>query len=217
MVFSGTCYLTPLLGGWLADTKWDRYNTILRFSSIYFIGLVLLAVSSVQSIANDVTTLVALLLVSLGTGGIKSSVSVLGAEQTDDTEQQQSFFNYVRDLPRPFSLAPSPRPSPSPPPAAPPQFYWAINLGSMIAFTAVVGIQQNVDFTAGYSIPAVAMGLAVISFWWGRAKYKVLPPQGEWPPLLCQHAVDGTPPRPHAPRPPRECHHRDPVRLLVRP
>lgn len=118
MVFSGTCYLTPLLGGWLADTKWDRYHTILRFSSVYFIGLVLLAVSSVKAIANDYSTIFALLLVSLGTGGIKSSVSVLGAEQTDDTEQQQSFFNYVRDPPR--RTSPLLAPLLLPPPATPP-------------------------------------------------------------------------------------------------
>jgi dipeptide/tripeptide permease len=24
-LFEGTCYLTPLLGAWLADSKWGRY------------------------------------------------------------------------------------------------------------------------------------------------------------------------------------------------
>jgi hypothetical protein len=32
---AGTCYLTPLLGAWLADSRWGRYKTILVFSSIY--------------------------------------------------------------------------------------------------------------------------------------------------------------------------------------
>lgn len=35
MVFEGTCYLTPLLGAWLADSLWGRYKTILVFSVIY--------------------------------------------------------------------------------------------------------------------------------------------------------------------------------------
>jgi hypothetical protein len=33
--WAGTCYLTPLLGAWLADSRWGRYKTILVFSSIY--------------------------------------------------------------------------------------------------------------------------------------------------------------------------------------
>ena len=36
-LFEGTCYLTPLLGAWLADSLWGRYRTILVFSVIYFL------------------------------------------------------------------------------------------------------------------------------------------------------------------------------------
>lgn len=36
-LFSGTCYLTPLLGAWLADSMWGRYKTIMVFSLIYFL------------------------------------------------------------------------------------------------------------------------------------------------------------------------------------
>lgn len=35
--FDGTCYLTPLLGAWLADSMWGRYKTILFFSYIYLV------------------------------------------------------------------------------------------------------------------------------------------------------------------------------------
>ena len=36
-LFEGTCYLTPVLGAWLADAHWGRYKTILVFSGIYFV------------------------------------------------------------------------------------------------------------------------------------------------------------------------------------
>jgi hypothetical protein len=36
-LFEGTCYLTPLLGAWLADSMWGRYKTIIVFSCIYFL------------------------------------------------------------------------------------------------------------------------------------------------------------------------------------
>lgn len=38
--WSGTCYLTPLIGAVLADTCWGRYWTIAAFSAIYFIVIV---------------------------------------------------------------------------------------------------------------------------------------------------------------------------------
>lgn len=34
-LFTGTAYLTPLLGAWLADGYWGRFKTILVFSLIY--------------------------------------------------------------------------------------------------------------------------------------------------------------------------------------
>ena len=36
-LFEGTCYMTPLLGAWLADSHWGRYKTILVFSAIYML------------------------------------------------------------------------------------------------------------------------------------------------------------------------------------
>jgi dipeptide/tripeptide permease len=46
MVFEGTCYITPLLGAYLADSHWGRYRTILVFSTIYLFGCVLLTATS---------------------------------------------------------------------------------------------------------------------------------------------------------------------------
>lgn len=34
MIWSGTCYLTPLLGAYIADTWWGRFKVILSFSGI---------------------------------------------------------------------------------------------------------------------------------------------------------------------------------------
>jgi hypothetical protein len=36
-MFEGTCYITPLIGAYLADSLWGRYKTILVFSSVYFL------------------------------------------------------------------------------------------------------------------------------------------------------------------------------------
>ena len=64
-------------------------------------------------------------------GGIKPNVSSFGADQFNDADPQdrrekESFFNY---------------------------FYLAINVGSLIACTVIVYIQDEVSWTLGFGIP----------------------------------------------------------------
>lgn len=75
----------------------------------------------------------------LGTGGIKSNVSPLGAEQLKDQGSQvvERFFDW---------------------------FYWFVQLGGFIAFTLVVYVQQEISFFYGYLIPSVAIFLGIIIF-----------------------------------------------------
>ena len=56
-------------------------------------------------------------------------------------------------------------------------FYWFINIGSLIALTVVVNVQQKHVFY-GYCIAAGTMFLAVITFVTGRNKYLNKPPGG---------------------------------------
>ena len=95
----------------------------------------------------------ALLMIAFGTGGIKANVSPFGADQVeqDGPRAVQAFFNW---------------------------FYWFINIGSLLAFTVVVWVQQNYSAFYGYTITAGTMLLAVIAFVTGRNKYLTKPPSG---------------------------------------
>ncbi|ONK62100.1 uncharacterized protein A4U43_C07F360 [Asparagus officinalis] len=44
--WSGTCYITPLLGAFVADAYFGRYKTIASFMMVYIIGLTLLTMTS---------------------------------------------------------------------------------------------------------------------------------------------------------------------------
>ncbi|KAG2670354.1 hypothetical protein I3760_14G082100 [Carya illinoinensis] len=112
--WNGTCYLTPLIGAFLADAYLGRYRTIAYFSIIYAIGMTLLTLSaSVPGLkptcygkgnchatgAQTAVCFVALYLIALGTGGIKPCVSCYGADQFDDNDEVEkkskgSFFNW---------------------------------------------------------------------------------------------------------------------------
>ncbi|XP_067054797.1 solute carrier family 15 member 4-like [Acropora muricata] len=155
-IFVGTCYLTTLLGGWLADTHLGRYNTIFGSSLLYIIGAILMLPVSYEDISYSETArmlffAVALTILAFATGGIKSNVAPFGADQNQEEGPSavQTFFNW---------------------------FYFFINLGSLLAFTVVVWVQQQYSYFYGYVITASAVALTAIIFVAGQNKYIYSPP-----------------------------------------
>ncbi|GFP87953.1 protein nrt1/ ptr family 8.1 [Phtheirospermum japonicum] len=168
--WSGTCYITPLIGAFLADSYMGRFCTIAIFSTIYVLGMALLTLSSsVPSLkpvcdktschptaAQTWLCLASLYIIALGTGGIKPCVSSFGADQFDESdetekEKKSSFFNW---------------------------FYLSINIGALIASSVLVWIQMNVGWSWGFGIPAVAMAIAVVFFLFGSRLYRLQKPGG---------------------------------------
>ncbi|XP_021775213.1 protein NRT1/ PTR FAMILY 8.1-like [Chenopodium quinoa] len=156
--WSGTCYIMPLLGAFLADAYLGRYWVIAIFSMIYVIGMALLTVSASVNALKDMAAFafVALYLIALGTGGIKPCVSSFGADQFDETDEKErvkksSFFNW---------------------------FYFSINVGALIASSVLVWVQTNVGWGWGFGIPAAAMAVAVVSFFSGSRFYRFQKPGG---------------------------------------
>mmetsp|Transcript_33294 Transcript_33294/g.78958 ORF Transcript_33294/g.78958 Transcript_33294/m.78958 type:complete len:662 (+) Transcript_33294:161-2146(+) len=167
MLFSGTAYLTPLLGAYLADARWGRYRTILVFSAIYCLGMAAMAaqagVPGLHPPRGEPSTsaqlgvlYTALYIIALGTGGIKPNVSAFGADQFDehdpqDAKDKKSFFMW---------------------------FYFTVNCGSLIGTTAVVYVQEQVSWAIGYAVPAIALLVAICSFLIGSPKYRHVRPAG---------------------------------------
>lgn len=81
----------PVFGGWMADSVAGKYNTLFGSMLIYLLGTALLTTVAFKFKErlgygfSDTTHYiyfgVALVLVSVGTGGIKANVSPFGAEQ----------------------------------------------------------------------------------------------------------------------------------------
>ncbi|XP_062190666.1 protein NRT1/ PTR FAMILY 8.1-like [Phragmites australis] len=162
--WGGTCYITPLIGAFLADAYMGRYWTIASFMIIYIFGLTLLTMASsvkglVPSCDNGTchptepqtaAVFVALYLIALGTGGIKPCVSSFGADQFDENDEREkksksSFFNW---------------------------FYFSINIGALVASSVLVYVQTHVGWGWGFGIPAVVMAIAVASFFFGTPLYR---------------------------------------------
>jgi proton-dependent oligopeptide transporter, POT family len=82
-------YLTPIASAIIADQFWGKYKTILIACIVYMIGLLVLVLSSIPpAIDNNVAfpgLIVAMIIIGIGTGGVKSNVSPLMAEQYTET------------------------------------------------------------------------------------------------------------------------------------
>ena len=76
-------YFTPLLGAWISDKFFGRYNTILWVSSFYCAGHGVLAMSDLFHTPEAKFNLlcVGLTLIAFGAGGIKPCVSAFMGDQ----------------------------------------------------------------------------------------------------------------------------------------
>ena len=146
-------YFFPLLGGWLADRFFGKYNTVLWFSLIYCAGHACLALF--EDSRNGFYT--GLFLIALGSGGIKPLVVSFCGDQF--TTANKHLAKIVFDA-----------------------FYWVINFGSFFASLLMPLFLQNYGPAVAFGIPGILMGIATIIFWLGRRQYVRVPPtRGEDP------------------------------------
>ncbi|KAI8993657.1 POT family-domain-containing protein [Pilobolus umbonatus] len=170
--FQFWCYVTPILGAIVADKYLGKYRTILVFSVIYLVGLIILtATSSPASIVNGSAFpgyIIAIIFIGLGTGGIKANVSPLVAEQYTNKRP------FIRTLESGERVIVSPQ--------ATYQkifntFYWSVNVGSLSAI-ATTSIEKQVGFWAAYLLPTLMFIPGILVIFLGRKRYVQYPPRG---------------------------------------
>ncbi|NDK40167.1 MFS transporter [Pseudoxanthomonas gei] len=146
-------YFFPLLGGWLSDRYFGKYNTVLWFSLIYCAGHACLALF--EDNRNGFYT--GLFLIALGSGGIKPLVVSFVGDQFD--ESNKSLAKVVFDF-----------------------FYWIINFGSFFASLLMPLFLRSYGPSVAFGIPGLLMLIATVIFWLGRKQYiRVAPTRGEDP------------------------------------
>src|SRR3982074_3524984 len=145
-------YFTPLLGGFLPDRFLGKYRTVLYISLLYCAGHACLAIFH-----HDPKGFYAgLVLIALGSGGIKPCVSALFGDQF--TAENKHLVNKV------FAT-----------------FYWSINLGSFFASMLIPKTLRLFGPAVAFGIPGILMGIATLIFWLGRNQYVKVPPTGKNP------------------------------------
>jgi POT family proton-dependent oligopeptide transporter len=140
-------YFFPLLGGWLADRFWGKYNTILWLSLVYCVGQLCLALFT-DSKAGFYTGLA---LIALGSGGIKPCVSSFVGDQFDQTNKHRA--KVVFDA-----------------------FYWIINFGSFFASLLMPIFLRSLGPAIAFGVPGALMFISTVVLWLGRKHYVMVPP-----------------------------------------
>lgn len=155
-LFVSITYACAVLGGFLSDSYLGKFKTILYLSIVYILGSILLSIGSIKSLMGDpplpYATYGALILIALGTGGIKSSVSAFVGDQIHPTSSDAltSVFMY---------------------------FYLMINAGSLIS-TIITPILKNNSYALAYGVPAILLLVSLIILIIGKSKYVITPPGG---------------------------------------
>ncbi|PTL77480.1 POT family MFS transporter [Vitiosangium sp. GDMCC 1.1324] len=151
-LFMAGVYFTPLLGGWLADRWFGKYKVILSLSLVYCLGHACLALFE-----NNATGFyTGLVLISLGSGGIKPCVAAMVGDQFNASNK-----HLVKKV---FAI-----------------FYWTINLGSFFASLTIPLTLKHLGPSVAFGIPGILMFIATAIFWAGRRHYVVVPPTGPNP------------------------------------
>uniref|UniRef100_A0A8C2E669 Solute carrier family 15 member 1b n=1 Tax=Cyprinus carpio TaxID=7962 RepID=A0A8C2E669_CYPCA len=170
--FVALCYLTPILGAIIADSWLGK--TIVYLSIVYTIGQVIMAISAIHDITDTnrdgtpdnmtfhtAMSMLGLMLIALGTGGIKPCVAAFGGDQFEEhQEKQRSTF---------FSI-----------------FYLSINAGSLLStlITPILRAQEcgiyskQSCFPLAFGVPAALMVVALIVFIAGHSMYIMESPKG---------------------------------------
>ncbi|KAJ7520196.1 hypothetical protein O6H91_20G071600 [Diphasiastrum complanatum] len=177
--FLGTVQILPLLGAFIADSYLGRYWTIVIFSLIYLLGLVLLTISGIvpalrpsnagcnqiklftvgcerPSTLQAAYLFTAIYVIALGTGGIRPCVSPFGADQFDVALTREKnllgrFFN---------------------------GFYFFLTVGISFSLVVIVYVQENFGWGWGFGAMAMAVALSITLYVAGTPLYRHRLPSG---------------------------------------
>lgn len=178
-ISSGTGYITPIIGGYLADSYLGRFWTLIIASIINLLGMLLLvltaAISSLRPTpcAGDVTNqtssqcphastgqllflYLAFTLLAIASGGIKPCAYPFGADQfsQDTLEGRKSFQSYSN------------------------WYFFGIYLSVLLSGTIVVYVQESVGWAMGFGIPTIVMAVSIALYVLGAPLYKYEVPAG---------------------------------------
>ncbi|MBE3049478.1 hypothetical protein IMZ48_44665 [Candidatus Bathyarchaeota archaeon] len=169
-------YVTPLLGGYLADAHWGRYRTIHYAIAIATLGHVIIIVAAIPAVISNPggslgCFMVGLLFFGAGVGFFKANISPLVAEQYELVQPRATvetlasgervIIDPVMTVSRIYM-----------------RYYFLINTGALVGQISMVYAEKYVGFWLSFLLPTVLFLLCPIIMLLCRNKYARRPPTG---------------------------------------
>lgn len=161
--FTTLVYFMCVIGAIISDSWLGKFKTILYLSIVYVCGSTLIAVGAIPTLDLDARamTIVGLLLIALGSGGIKPCVAAFGGEQFKVPEQAKYLALF-------FSM-----------------FYFSVNSGSFVSTMITPILREDVKcfdaddcFSLAFGVPGILMVTSIVIFLLGKPLYKITAPAG---------------------------------------
>ncbi|KAE8405769.1 PTR2-domain-containing protein [Aspergillus pseudonomiae] len=170
--FKFWAYASTILGAVVADQYVGKFKAIVIASGIYIVGLTILVATATPAAINGGSAfgglVASMVIIGLGTGGIKANVTPFCAEQYNKgsafVKTLKSGERVVVDpeltVERMFMW-----------------FYWAVNIGALSPLITV-NVEAKVSFWLAFLIPLIVIVLAAIVFICSSKLYVKTRPQG---------------------------------------
>ena len=150
-LFSTAVYFAPIFGALISDFITGKYPLILWVSIIYCLGHLSLAFIGSPGLSPAGYLYLGLILIAVGSGGIKPCVSAHVGDQFG--KKNQDLMSKVYQW-----------------------FYFSINLGSTVSTFLTPWLLEWYGPHWAFGVPGVLMAIATLTFWLGRYKFVHIPP-----------------------------------------
>lgn len=141
-LFTASCYILPIVGGYIADHYLGKFKTIIYFAIPYLIGQIILGTFN-----NEVALYIALFLLAGGSGSIKPNISTLMGlmyQKAGKSHLMSQAFSW---------------------------FYMAINIGAAMTTFTLPFIRDHYGYRVAFMAPTLLMAIALTIFYLGKKHY----------------------------------------------
>ncbi|KAG5999071.1 hypothetical protein E4U43_002298 [Claviceps pusilla] len=173
LFFQWLSYITPILGAIISDQYLGKYKTILIFCAVYWLGLAILWTTSLPvAIENGAGLggyITAIIVIGFGTGGIKSNIAPLIADQYQrrtmairtESNGERVVIDPAITYQRIYMV-----------------FYWCINVGAL-ALMATPFMELHKGFWTAFLLCFCMFNVGIAILVLRRKSYVIRPPQGQ--------------------------------------
>ncbi|HEX8333679.1 MAG TPA: peptide MFS transporter [Segetibacter sp.] len=149
--YTGLVYLTPLIGGYVADRYWGNRKSIFVGGILMALGqFILFACASMETGSGVATTLLwtGLAFLIFGNGFFKPNISTMVGQLYPEDANSRKDSAYTI-------------------------FYMGINAGAFVAPLVCGYLGENVDFKWGFLAAGIGMLISLVTFYYTKDKYVV--------------------------------------------